>query len=120
MEEQLSFHHTEQYLHLTIKGNFKDINFKTIPNAIALECTKNLSTSVLINGLAVKNANLSTMDRFALGEKIIELFGSRVKFAIAWPKEDITKFAETVIENRGGNAKVFDNLADAEAWIILP
>jgi hypothetical protein len=68
--------------------------------------------------LDVEGTDVSVMDRFILGEKVAELLSYKIKAAVVWPENDITKFAETVASNRGGKLIVVGNEDDALKWLL--
>jgi len=63
-------------------------------------------------------SGLSTMDRYQYGELIAEqLRGFRAAFLLGEELTDRERFGETVAVNRGGDIRVFTDVAAARAWL---
>ena len=58
------------------------------------------------------------MDRFLLGQEIVKQIGINYKMAIVWQKKYINYFTETVVQNRGGNCKLFGDTKNTLNWLI--
>ena len=102
---------------MIITGEYNSSDFHSYPKTILAECEKERMSKVLVNALEVKGTNISTMDRFFLGEEISKTFGPKIKIAVAWPAQDINKFAETVALNRGAYIRVMGDINSAEKWL---
>ena len=113
-----SFEQKQDYLYLTISGDYNKDDFRRFPKIIMDECEKTGAEKVLINALNVSGTNVPAMERFYMGEEIARVIGSKVKIAVAWPEKDINKFAENVAVNRGGNICVLGDLVSAENWLL--
>ena len=118
MKSNYSFQKKENYLLLTISGDYEKIEFLSYPTLIANECHKEKIFNVMVNALDVKMTNTPTMDRFFMGEEIAKVLGPKIKMAIVWPKKDINKFAENVAVNRGGKMNVVSDISEAEKWLL--
>ena len=58
------------------------------------------------------------MDRFELGERLAQVFGSTYTLAIIGRKESVNRLAETVARNRGADLRVFFTEQDALNWLL--
>lgn len=107
------------YLYCKIPNRQYDRNaFTNYAKMILEECLKQNVNRVLINGLEVKGADLSTMERYFIGEKVAEFFPPKIKLAVVWPELHINRFAETVALNRGGFMHVEGTIEAAEKWLL--
>ena len=106
------------FLQLTLTGEYDKKEFLAYPQMLATVCTNEGANKVLVNALKLSGTNVSTMDRFYLGESIATLLDRRIKLAVVWPKEHINKLAETVAFNRGGWMNVFDDTETAQNWLL--
>jgi hypothetical protein len=59
----------------------------------------------------------SDMDRYFLGERAAAIFGARLKVAVVFPAEGITKFGENVAVNRGTKLAVVPSEDEAMKWL---
>lgn len=118
MKSQYSVEKRADYLYLALTGEYRKEDFLSYPKIVAEECAKAKMKKVLVNGLNLKGTNVPTMDRFFMGETIAKDLGTKIKLAVAWPKEHIDKFAETVAVNRGAMILVIDSIDAAEKWLL--
>ena len=118
----MNYHYTvekkEDYLYLDITGEFEINQFISLPELMKIECEKEKIFKVLVNGFNIIGTNLSTIDRFSMGEKIAHVFHHSIKVAILWPDKHNNQFAETVAQNRGANLRVFGNETAAKEWLL--
>ena len=105
-------------MQLNITGTYDMDVFLSLPAIIKVKCEKEKIYKILVNGLDLKDANLSTADRFFLGEKFGEEFRSDIKIAVVWSSKYIDGFAERVALNRGGNMYVTGDFETAEEWLL--
>ena len=118
MKSQFEYESKGDYLIFNIKGRYNRREFLTFPDVIKNRCEQENIYKVLINGLSVHGSNLSTTDRYFIGEKIGMVLQSRIKLAVVWPEKSIDKFAETVALNRGGNMRVLGSFDEAVEWLL--
>jgi hypothetical protein len=118
MKSQFLFKIKEGYLQLDITGTYEIDIFLSLPAIIKARCEKEKIYKVLVNGLDLKHADLSTSDRYFLGEKFGEEFRNYINIAVVWPAKFIDKFAETVALNRGGKMYVTGDFPTAEEWLL--
>jgi hypothetical protein len=65
--------------------------------------------------------NISAIDMYILGEKMIEMAPRNISAAFVdsqIQQLEMNKFTETVIYNRGGRGKIFADIKDAEKWLL--
>ena len=118
MKSQYEFEVKDGYLQLNITGTYDKIEFLSLPETIKAKCEKEKIFKILVNGLALRDSNLSTTDRYFLGEKFGLEFRDYIKIAVVWPAKYIDKFAETVARNRGGNMFVTGDYKAADEWLL--
>lgn len=73
-------------------------------------------THVLIDSRRLEG-QMTEADRFAGGQKIAEVFGSRFKVALLMPADGITKLGELAAVNRGARFLVSASEEDALNWL---
>jgi len=62
--------------------------------------------------------SMTEADRFMGGQKIAELFGSRIKIALLMPGAQITKLGEITAVNRGAKFFVTDCEDEGRRWLL--
>ena len=72
---------------------------------------------MLVNVKEVDFTNLSTMERYFIGEEIANIVSHKLSVAVVAPEEMITKLLERVATNRGANMLVVSDLKTAEVWL---
>ena len=118
MKSEYSFEKKENYLLMTISGEYSKKDFMSYPGIILERCEKENIKKVLVDTLHVTSTNVATMDRFYMGENIAKVLGPKIKLAVVWHKEHINKFAENVAVSKGGNLFVTHSFEDAEDWLL--
>lgn len=118
MKSRYEFEIKESYLLLNVTGTYDLTELLSLPAGVKARCEEEGIFKVLLNCLSLQNTNISTTDRFYLGEKLAQEFKSHIILAVVWPARDIDRFAETVALNRGGNMYVTGNYAEAEEWLL--
>lgn len=117
MKSKLAFNLKDEYLLLRITGTYDHYEFMALPELIKARCDKEKIYKVLLMGLDLKASDLSTTDKYFLGERFALELGKKVAIAVVWPAEYIDKFAETVAQNRGGQLFVTGDIKSAEEWL---
>jgi hypothetical protein len=117
MKSHYTFEKKENYLHLVLTGEYDKDDFMFYPKLISQTCAEENSKRIMVNALSLQGTDLSTMDRFDIAENLANTLGSKAKIAVVWPKEHITRFAETVAVNRGTLINVVGSIVDAELWL---
>ena len=118
MKTKYSIELRRDYLYFTITGEYDRREFFLHAELLSRECQKEKISKILVNALQMLGTNLTTMERYLVGEKIAEMFPT-IKLAVAWPEKDIDKFAETVATNRGGFIQVVPDVETAEKWLLM-
>jgi hypothetical protein len=118
MKSQYEFEIKEGYLQFNLTGKYDKGEFLSFPELLRARCEKEGIYKILINGLGVKGSNLSTADRYFIGERIGLILQDRIKIAVVWPEKSIDKFAETVALNRGGDMLVVGEYEKAVNWLL--
>ena len=119
MKYEFSIEKRAGYLYCKIPDRPYDRKaFISYAQRILQESEKANITRILVDGLDVKGADLSTMERYFIGEKVAEVFAPKIKLAVAWPEKHINRFAETVALNRGGYMHVVATIQAAEKWLL--
>jgi predicted DNA-binding transcriptional regulator AlpA len=109
----------EGYLYFVITGQLDRKEFSTYAKIVIEACQTQKINKILVNALQMSGTNLTTMERYLIGEKVAEIFPPAIKISVAWPEKDIDKFAETVATNRGGFINVEPDLERAEKWLLM-
>ncbi len=107
----------KDYLYMKVTGKYNSLQFLDFPELILEECKKTKSNKVVVDGLEVDYSNLSTMERYFMGEEFAKVVSYKVAIAIVAPAKIITKFMETVAANRGATVHVTSNIKAAETWL---
>ena len=118
MNSKYSIEIKESYLYFTVSGEYNFTDFMNYLKIVKHECEKAKIYRVIFDALNVTKTDISVMDRYFLGEKIAKIMRSKIKLAVVWPEKDISKFAETVALNRGGNIYVIGEIESAIEWIL--
>lgn len=118
MKSTHSFENKEGYLSLTISGEYDKMDFLAYAKLLKDTCDEERAHKVLVDNLNVIGTNVSTMDRFFLGEQLANVAWGKIKVAVVWPEKDIDKFAENVAINRGAYACVFGDIETAKKWLL--
>ena len=105
-------------MQFNLTGKYDKGEFLSFPELLRARCEKEGIYKILINGLGVKGSNLSTADRYFIGERIGLILQDRIKIAVVWPEKSIDKFAETVALNRGGDMLVVGEYEKAVNWLL--
>lgn len=118
MKSMFKFHINKEYILVHITGSYDKIEFLSLIKEVRIKCVKEKIYRVLVDALEVRNADISTTDRYFLGEKIAQELRDSIKIAIVWSAEHIDKFAETVASNRGTDIFVSGDYKSAENWLL--
>ena len=116
-ESEYTVEKKSDYVYLKITGVYNSHEFLGYPKIMLDSCRKFDSNRLLLDAQEVDFTNLSTMERYFLGEELAKVISYRLAVAIVVPEEIITKFLETVATNRGANMFVVSDLKTAEAWL---
>jgi anti-anti-sigma regulatory factor len=117
MKSHYLFQKKENHIILVIVGEFDKNEFMTYPKLLLDECKKENVNKVIIDALNLIGTDITTMDRFDVGESIANHLRG-VKLAVVWPKEHINKFTETVAINRVSLINIVDTIDAAQKWLL--
>ena len=110
------------YVHLTCQGTYStDALLNVYLAALGIADSEGLEAA-LVDIRDIGEAPLTTMERFDLGTRFVNIQssrGKRLRVALVGKEPFIepARFAETVALNRGAIGKVFTNIDDAVAWV---
>ena len=105
------------YIVMRITGVYNSRQFLGYPQIMLDACLKADVKKILVDATLVDFSNLSTMERFFLGEEIASVVSNKVAIALVVPEQIITHFSETVAVNRGAKIFVAFNTERAVEWL---
>ena len=117
MKSTYLFSKNDGYITLAMSGEYHKDDFMTYPDLILAKCEKEHIGKVLVDGSNLSGTNVPVMDRYFIAENLANLLRFKVKVAVVWPKEHITRFAENVAVNRGSSMIVVDSMEAAHKWL---
>ena len=79
-------------------------------------CRKEKCNKVLMDIRGV-TGTIGTWDRFRLAQSALQYYNRDVQMAIIYRVEEVNGFFENVVVNRGGNFRIFTDLAPACEWL---
>lgn len=104
-------------LRLRVKGSFRSRDeISRLMEQLKLEADRAGCKQAIFNLIAAEGRT-SDMDRYFLGERAAVIFGARLKVAVVFPAEGITKFGENVAVNRGTQLAVVASEDEAMQWL---
>ncbi len=86
---------------------------------VKVEADKARRTKVLIDCSDLEGS-MTEADRFQGGQRVAQVFGSRIKVALIMPVGQVTKLGELTAVNRGARFLVTESAAEAEEWLLSP
>lgn len=104
------------FLRLTVKGEFSSDKIFPFVDYVRSEAEKASKNKVLIDCSQI-SGTLTEADRFQGGQRVAEIFGSRVKAALIMPQGQVTKLGELTAVNRGAIFLVTDSHDEARDWL---
>ncbi len=113
-----TFENKRDHLVLKITGSYIFQDFIKMPEIILQACESHENYKVLLLGEELKDTDASTIDRFFIGEKIAEVLRSKVKLAVVWPPDHMTKLTENVAVNRAAYMRMFVEPIEAKKWLL--
>jgi|SRR5690606_23776835 len=114
------FEHRDEYLYVKIEGRGSYEQQKEIWEQIAGELRSSSHFRLMVEQRSRSDLDMS--DVFQLSADIAAMGLDDCRSAYVDPDEtnaDINEFGETVAINRGFNGKVFTNVEEAEAWLLM-
>jgi len=104
------------FLRITVAGVFGVQRTKHLFDRAAADAKHHGASRVLIDAMGVVGS-VSTMAHLELGAHAASRFRG-VRFVLVGRPEVIDRFGETVAVNRGADARVFLNEAEALSWLL--
>jgi hypothetical protein len=92
-------------------GRTQDIIIESASLCNQEKCNKALMD---IRGVTGK---ISTWDRFRLAQIVLRHYGRNIQLVVVYREEEVDGFVENVVVNRGGNYRIFTDLAPACRWL---
>lgn len=117
MNGHFEFELKKDYLYVRISGSYEKNEFLALIDEIKSRCGAEKTYKVLVDARTIQNADLSTTDRYFLGEKIALEFRGNIVISVVWPEEYIDRFGQIVASNRGGRIFVTGHIGSAEDWL---
>jgi D-ribose pyranose/furanose isomerase RbsD len=102
---------------MVVSGEYDFEDFKTYIKIIHAKCETEGIFKILMDILAVKGIDVSTLERYFLGVEVAERLSNRIKLAVVWHQEYTNYITQIVAVNRGGNISVFANTDAALNWL---
>lgn len=107
-----------EYLYVEYTEPYKLNSFIELMKEVAKACREQNVQKVLVNVCGM-TGQIKLMERFQLGEAGAKLFSGLAQVGIAYRKEEINWFAETVGVNRGAHVRIFGDIEEAMEWLEL-
>jgi hypothetical protein len=122
MNFEFSMKKKDNYLLVTCNGPFDVERLKDVHQRALDYALEEKLRAILVDATGLRGHNPSIMERFDFGETIASLQrreNSRICIAFIGkePVVDPRRFGETVVLNRGGCGKVFEDSSEALSWI---
>ncbi len=112
------FENKRDHMVMKITGSYIFQDFFKMPEIILQACESHGNYKVLLLGEELKDTDASTIDRFFIGERIAEVLRSKVKLAVVWPPDHMTKLTENVAVNRAAYMRMFVEPKEAKKWLL--
>lgn len=106
-----------EYLRVTAKGTYGFGRTRRLISVIRESSDGHQLRRVLVDLTGI-TGQPPDIDRFELGERLAQVFGSTVTVAIIGRKESVNRLAETVAQNRGTALRVFFTEREALGWLV--
>lgn len=115
----LSWHieDTGEFMYVRVTGLYDGVPLAgPVIADVADRCKATHRWRVLMD-LTAMDGDISSFDRFMLGQHVAKSWGRRIKVAVLTRPERITTFFENVAVNNGGNVRVFGVSDEALSWL---
>ena len=106
-----------EYLRVTAKGTYAFGRTQRLIYVMRESSDAHQLRRVLVDLTGV-TGQPPDIDRFELGERLAQVFGSTHTLAIIGREESVNRLAETVAQNRGVALRVFFSEREALAWLL--
>ena len=117
---KIEFEHQAEYLYVHVSGERDSLEIsRRYWREIADECKKNKCGKLLIVEDIKEVVSLTEMYQIASEIPDLGLTGIRIAFVDRYiEQKTLNEFGEIVATNRGIYGKIFDNIAEAEQWLL--
>ncbi len=113
----ITFGDEPEYLRVTTVGKYSFPDLFPFLQQVKIRAQELRAKNVLIDSRHLEG-NMTEAERFQGGQKIAELFGSRIKIALIMPPSTITKLGELTAVNRGARFLVTPCEVEALNWLL--
>ena len=118
MRSSYTFKDKDEFLVLTIKGDYDYWEFIKYPKIIRKKCEELKKYKVLVDLILVKYKEIPTIELFFLGEILADTLRDKIKMALVWTGKDEKLFLQAVANNRAACLRIFDITKTAEFWLL--
>jgi len=116
----ISFENRGQYLYVYVSGEHDNYAIsRRYWQEVAAECARINAVKVLIEEDIPEDVSMGEMYQLASELPQLGFIGIRIAFVDRYiEQQDLNHFGELVANNRGLNAKVFNDVTEAEKWLV--
>jgi hypothetical protein len=107
----------DRYLKVLVNGQQSREDAFEVIELIARQASESGLQRVLVDGRDLSN-RLAPADLFSIGERVAEVFGSRLRVVLVYRIGFIDGFGETVAVNRGATFTVRASEEEAIEWLL--
>ncbi|MEK7856563.1 MAG: hypothetical protein AAB288_10775 [Acidobacteriota bacterium] len=105
------------HLLLTVSDVYSSAKMFDFIDFVRVEADKARRTKVLIDCSNLEGS-MTEADRFQGGQRVAQVFGSRIQVALIMPVGQVTKLGELAAVNRGARFLVTESPKEAEEWLL--
>jgi hypothetical protein len=118
---QITFEQRPEYLYVYVAGEQDSYEISTSYwRDVAAECNKSKAKLILIEEDIPETVSMNDMYRIASEIPQMGFTGVRIAFVDRYAEQQKdNEFGELVATNRGLYGKIFDNVEEAEAWLLM-
>ena len=106
----------DQHLEVTFSGDYTFAELQKLVEVIKAAAAEAECDQALLDARQV-TGRMTESEKFFVGTKIAEVFGSRLKAAVVMRPGDVTKMGEMAAVNRGARLLVTESYDEATAWL---
>lgn len=106
-----------EHLQVTFSGDYTFDELQDLVPAIKTAADKSGFNRALLDARLVAG-RMTESEKFFVGTKIAEVFGSKLKAAIVMRPGDVTKMGEMAAVNRGAHILVTESFDEAATWLL--
>ena len=105
---------------VSINGSWNKADYVVIRNEVS-ELLETTNAKRILFDVRQLKGNSTTTEVFEIASEVFPIW---IKYAVVYSenkdKDGLAKFGETVALNRGGQIKVFPDIAGAKQWLAVP